>query len=54
MIHMVLQEFADLLYSHSLLLCITKPTRVTAKSASLIDNNFFDSALYDDHDFIGI
>ena len=45
------QEFADLLYSHSLLPCITKPTRVTAKSASLIDNIFCNSVLYDDHAF---
>ena len=42
------QEFVDLLYSHSLLPCITKPTRVTAKSASLIDNIFCNSVLYDD------
>ena len=48
------QEFADLLYSHSLLPCITKPTRVTAKSASLIDNIFCNSVLYDDHAFTGI
>ena len=34
------QEFAYLMYSHSLFPCITKPTRVTAKSASLIDNIF--------------
>ena len=47
------QEFADLLYSNSLLPCITKPTRVTAKSASLIDI-FCNSVLYDDHAFTGI
>ena len=45
------QEFADFLYSDSLLPCITKPTRVTAKSASLIDNIYCNSVLYDDHAF---
>ena len=48
------QEFADLLYSQSSLPCITKPTRVTAKSASLIDNIFCNHVLYDDHAFTGI
>ena len=47
------QEFVDLLFSHSLLPCITKPTRVTAKLASLIDI-FCNSVLYDDHAFTGI
>ena len=48
------QEFADLLYSHSLLPCITKPTRVTAEAASLIDIIFCNHVLYDDHAFTGI
>ena len=34
------QDFADLMYSNSLFPCITKPTRVTNKSATLIDNIF--------------
>ena len=50
----ILVRSADLLYSHSLLPCITKPTRVTAKSASLIDNIFCNGVLYDDHAFTGI
>ena len=48
------QEFADLMYSHSLFPCITKPTRFTAKSASLIDNIFCNSDLNDDNGFTGI
>ena len=52
--HSPTQEFTDLLYSHSLLPCITRLTRVTAKSASLIDNIFCNSVLYDDHAFTGI
>ena len=48
------QEFADLMYSHSLFPCITKPTRVTAKSASLIDNIFCNNDLNDDNGFTGI
>ena len=48
------QEFADLMYSHSLFPCITKPTRVTAKSASLIDNIFCNSDLNGDNGFTGI
>ena len=48
------QEFVDLLYSHSLLPCISKPIRVTAKSASLIDNIFCNSGLYDDNALTGI
>ena len=48
------QEFADLMYSYSLFPCITKPTRVTAKSASLIDNIFCNNDLNDDNGFTGI
>ena len=47
------QVFVDFLFSYSLLPCITKPTRVTAKSASLIDNIFSNSVLYDGHAFTG-
>ena len=45
--HEPTQECADLMYSHSLFPCITKPTRLTAKSASLIDNIFCNRALND-------
>ena len=38
--HEPTHEFADVMYSHSLFPCITKPTRVTSKTASLIDNIF--------------
>ena len=38
--HAPTQEFSELMYSHSLLPNITKPTRVTVKSATLIDNIF--------------
>ena len=48
------QEFADLMYSHSLFPCITKPTCVTAKSASLIDNIFCNSDVNNDNVFNGI
>ena len=48
------QEFADLMYCHSLFPCITKPTRVTAKSASLIDNIFCNSDVNNDNVFNGI
>ena len=34
------QEFAEMTYSYPMYPCITKPTRVTTKSASLIDNIF--------------
>ena len=42
------QDFADLMYSHSLFPSITKPTRVTNKSATLIDN-IFCNKLIDNH-----
>ena len=48
------QEFADLMYSHSLFPCVTKPTRVTAKSASLIDNIFCNNDVNNDDVFNGI
>ena len=38
--HEPTHEFADVMYSHSLFPCVTKPTRVTSKTASLIDNIF--------------
>ena len=38
--HEPTQEFTDLMYSHALFPSITKPTRVTINSATLIDNIF--------------
>ena len=38
--HSSTQDFLDILYSHHLLPNITKPTRVTKSSATLIDNIF--------------
>ena len=38
--HTSSQEFLDILYSYHLIPSITKPTRVTKKSATLIDNIF--------------
>ena len=32
------QEFAEMMYSYSMYPCMTKPTHVTTKSVSLIDN----------------
>ena len=43
--HNATQEFTDLMFSHSLLPNITKPTRVTLKSATLIDNIFSNNLL---------
>ena len=41
--HNATQEFTDLMYSHAVLPNITKPTRVTKRSATLIDNIFCNS-----------
>ena len=38
--HTPTQDFTDMMYSNSLFPCIIKPTRVTSKSATLIDNIF--------------
>ena len=38
--HHFTQEFLDSLFSHMLIPLITKPTRVTSHSATLIDNIF--------------
>ena len=39
--HLPSSEFLDVMYSHSLLPLITKPTRITSNAATLIDNIFF-------------
>ena len=41
--HQATQEFIDLMYSHTAIPNITKPTRVTKKYATLIDNIFCNS-----------
>ena len=38
--HAASQEFIDIMYSHSFFPCITKPTRVSKTSCTLIDNIF--------------
>ena len=43
--HEATHDFLDIMYSNSLLPTITKPTRVTEKSATLIDNIFSNSLL---------
>ena len=43
--HGATQDFIDMMYSHSLFPTITKPTRITAHSATLIDNVFCNDAL---------
>ena len=52
--HQDSQDFADLMYSNSFLPAITKPTRVTAKSATLIDNIFSTNIIENEHVFNGI
>ena len=47
------QDFVDYMYSHSMFPCINKPTRVTAKTATLIDN-IFTSDIGNDHALSGI
>ena len=48
------QEFLDLMYSYALFPCITKPTRVTINSATLIDNIFCNSLHKKSQVFTGI
>ena len=38
--HIATQEFVDVMYSHAMFPTITKPTRVSSSSATLIDNIF--------------
>ena len=51
--HSETHEFTDAMFSFSLIPTITKPTRVTSKSATLIDN-IFTSSISNDHVFNGI
>ena len=48
------QDFLDLLMSNSLIPTITKPTRVTHRSATLIDNIFSGGLFHTDKSFSGI
>ena len=46
--HKDTQDFIDSMYSFSMFPCITKPTRVTSRSATLIDNLFVNDVLNED------
>lgn len=52
--HTLTQEFLDLMYSHALFPSITKPTRVTTTSATLIDNIFCNNVYNQSDIFTGI
>ena len=52
--HEASQEFFDVMMSNSLVPTITKPTRVTHKSATLIDNIFCNSLFENDRLYSGI
>ena len=52
--HGATQDFLDIMYSNSLLPNITKPTRVTQRSATLIDNIFSNSLLSTESILTGI
>ena len=43
--HKDTQDFIDAMYSFSMFPCITKPTRVTSRSATLIDNVYINDVL---------
>ena len=52
--HAPSQDFLNLMYSDNIFPVITKPTRVTDKSATLIDNIFTDNVLKSDKVLTGI
>ena len=52
--HPPTQEFADLMMAHCIVPTIIKPTRVTSRSATLIDNIFCGSILENDKQLNGI
>ena len=52
--HQASEEFLDIIYSHSLLPNITKPTRVTKNSATLIDNIFSNNLMSSNNILTGI
>ena len=52
--HAASQDFADAMFSHSFFPTISKPTRVTDKSATLIDNIFFNNYVQNSRSLAGI
>ena len=52
--HAPSQDFADAMFSHSFFPVITKPTRVTDKSATLIDNIFYNNYVENSSSLAGI
>ena len=52
--HNATQDFTELMYSHSMLPSITKPTRVTKNGATLIDNIFSNSLIQSQNILTGI
>ena len=48
--HKITQEFIDLNFNNNLLPCITRPTRITKTSATLIDNIFVSQTLHKSFD----
>ena len=52
--HAPSQDFADVMFSHSFFPVITKPTRVTDKSATLIDNIFYNNYVENSSSLAGI
>ena len=52
--HAASQDFVDILFSHSFFPTITKPTRVTDKSATVIDNIFYNNYVQNTSSLTGI
>ena len=52
--HAASQDFVDIMFSHSFFPTITKPTRVTDKSATLIDNIFYNNYVQNTGSLTGI
>ena len=52
--HAASQDLADALFSHSLFPVVTKPTRVTNKSATLIDIIFYNNCVENSRSLAGI
>ena len=46
-VHAGTSEYLEIMYSHSFLPMINRPTRITSKTATLIDNIFFNNAFLD-------
>ena len=53
-VHHKTNDFINTIYSYSLFPQITKPTRVTKKSATLIDNIFTNGSLHNQQSFSGV